>query len=57
MHYRPIKVLRIEREIVVVEDGLDVGERIAVSPMPDAIDGMRVRALKASANGQESESS
>jgi len=57
VHYRPIKVLRIEREIVVVEDGLDVGERIAVSPMPDAIDGMRVRALKDSANGQESESS
>ena len=43
LHYRPISVLRTERELVIVEDGLQTGERIAVSPMPDAIEGMSVR--------------
>ncbi|HIG01474.1 MAG TPA: efflux RND transporter periplasmic adaptor subunit [Myxococcales bacterium] len=43
LHYRPISVLRTERELVIVEDGLQTGERVAVSPMPDAIEGMSVR--------------
>jgi multidrug efflux pump subunit AcrA (membrane-fusion protein) len=54
VHYRSIKVLRSEREIVVVEDGLQAGERIAVSPMPDAIEGMRVRVIEENGQGQES---
>ena len=54
VHYRHIKVLRSEREIVVVEDGLQAGERIAVSPMPDAIEGMRVRVIEENGQGQES---
>lgn len=54
IHYRSIKVLRTEREIVVVEAGLQAGERIAVSPMPDAIEGMRVRALEEEGRGRES---
>jgi len=57
VHYRPIKVLRTEREIVVVEDGLEAGERIAVSPMPDAVEGMRVRASEKGGEDRESESS
>ena len=43
LHYRPITVLRTERELVIVEAGLQSGERVAVSPMPDAIEGMSVR--------------
>ncbi len=42
IHFRPIKILRPEREFVVVESGLAEGERIAISPLPGAIDGMRV---------------
>ena len=57
VHYRPIKVLRTEREIVVVEDGLEAGERIAVSPMPDAVEGMRVRASEKDGRDRENESS
>lgn len=43
LHYRHITVLRTERELLIVEDGLQAGERIAVSPMPEAIEGMLVR--------------
>jgi RND family efflux transporter MFP subunit len=43
LHYRPIEVLRTEREVVVVEDGLEAGDRVAVSPLPDAVEGMLVR--------------
>jgi hypothetical protein len=28
---------------VIVENGLEAGERVAVSPMPDAVEGMAVR--------------
>ena len=42
---------------LVVEDGLEAGERIAVSPMPDAVEGMRVRASEKGGEDRESESS
>ncbi len=44
IHYRSIEVLRTEREAVIVEAGLQPGERVAVSPLPEAVEGMRVRA-------------
>jgi len=43
LHYRSVSVLRVEREHVIVENGLEAGERVAVSPMPDAVEGMAVR--------------
>ena len=44
LYYRLVDVLRTERELVIIEGGLEAGERVAVSPLPDAIDGMLVRA-------------
>ncbi len=43
LHYRSVQVLRTERESVVVEGGLEAGERVVVSPLPAAIEGMSVR--------------
>jgi hypothetical protein len=38
-----VDVLRLEREHVVIGDGLATGERVCVSPLPAAVDGMAVR--------------
>ena len=46
VHFRPVEVLRREREVVVIESGLEAGERVAVSPMPNAVEGMRVRSVE-----------
>jgi RND family efflux transporter MFP subunit len=43
LRFRDVEVLRIEREIVVIGDGLRVGERVCISPLPAAVDGMSVR--------------
>ena len=45
LHFRPIEILRTERELVIVQGGLFAGDRVAVSPLPDAIEGMSVRVL------------
>ncbi len=41
---RRVHVVRVEPERVVIGGGLKAGERIAVSPPRDAVDGMQVRA-------------
>jgi multidrug efflux pump subunit AcrA (membrane-fusion protein) len=43
LHFREVDVLRLEREHVVIGDGLAAGERVCVSPLPAAVDGMAVR--------------
>lgn len=43
LHYRSVQILRTERESVVVEAGLQAGERVIVSPLPAAVEGMSVR--------------
>ena len=57
IHYRRIQVLRTEREVVIVEGGLDPGERVAISPLPEAVEGMRVRTQDEEPRRQESGSS
>jgi RND family efflux transporter MFP subunit len=57
IHYRSIEVLRTEREAVIVEAGLQPGERVAVSPLPEAVEGMRVRAQGDDPKRRESGSS
>jgi len=39
---RTVKVLRRERERVIVGAGLNAGERVCVSPIPGAVEGMEV---------------
>ena len=45
---RPVTVLRRERETAVIGAGLEPGERVCVSPMPGAVDGMLVRVVEES---------
>jgi hypothetical protein len=41
--HRAVEVLRERGEEVVISAGLDDGDRVIVSPLDDAVDGMRVR--------------
>jgi multidrug efflux pump subunit AcrA (membrane-fusion protein) len=48
MHYRPVEVLRWERDVAIVGAGLRSGELICVSPIQSVVDGMRVRVASTS---------
>jgi multidrug efflux pump subunit AcrA (membrane-fusion protein) len=43
LEFRPVEVLRSEREQVVIGAGLSAGERVCVSPLSAPVDGMLVR--------------
>ncbi len=43
LRFRRVRILRTDRDEVVISGGLAAGERICVSPLDVAIDGMRVR--------------
>jgi multidrug efflux pump subunit AcrA (membrane-fusion protein) len=51
IHFRDVEVLRTERENVIVGTGLESGERICVTPLEAAINGMRVRVYEATGSG------
>jgi multidrug efflux pump subunit AcrA (membrane-fusion protein) len=43
LHYRKVQVARSDREQVLVSGGLATGDRVCVSPLDVAVDGMKVR--------------
>ena len=43
LHFRQIKILRLEHEDVLISDGLSDGELVTISPLQTVVDGMRVR--------------
>jgi len=43
LEVRPVDVLRVERDRVLVRGGLVPGERVTISPLAEAVEGMRVR--------------
>jgi RND family efflux transporter MFP subunit len=45
LRFRPVDVLRIQRDEVVIGEGLATGERVCVSPLAAPVDGMDVRVL------------
>ena len=45
LHFRPVDVLRVQGDEVVIGDGLAIGERVCVSPLAAPVDGMSVRVL------------
>jgi membrane fusion protein, multidrug efflux system len=47
LRFRPVHILRLEGEHVVFGEGLEVGDRICVSPLEIAVDGMKVRVAEA----------
>jgi RND family efflux transporter MFP subunit len=48
LRFRDVDVLRIHGEEVVIRDGLEEGERVCVSPLELAVDGMPVRVAQES---------
>ncbi len=53
LHFRDVEVLRNRRDEVVIGKGLAEGERVAVTPLRGAVDGMRVRVADVGGTGQE----
>ena len=45
LHYRDIDLLRLHRDEVLIRSGLEAGERVCISPLQTAIDGMPVRPI------------
>jgi len=43
LRFRTVEIFRAERDRVLVRSGLEAGERICVSPLEAAVDGMEVR--------------
>jgi RND family efflux transporter MFP subunit len=43
LRIRPVEVLRTQGDEVVIGSGLEAGERVCISPLPGAVDGMEVR--------------
>lgn len=43
LRFRPVEVLRRDGDHVVLSHGLEAGERVCVSPLDVAVDGMKVR--------------
>jgi RND family efflux transporter MFP subunit len=43
LHFREVDVLRTGRDDVVIRSGLDTGDRVCLSPLGAATDGMKVR--------------
>lgn len=46
LQFRTVDILRREREAVLIRDGLEEGERICVSPLEAAVEGMAVLATE-----------
>jgi multidrug efflux pump subunit AcrA (membrane-fusion protein) len=61
LRFRAIEVLRAQRDDVIVGSGLEPGDRVCVSPIAAAVNGMAVRAVRAAETesllGQQSQSS
>lgn len=55
LQFRRVDVLRADGETVVLSSGVAAGERICVSPLEAAVDGMTVRVLEKEASGTEGE--
>ena len=45
LRFRPIDPLRLYQDNVLIRDGLDAGERVCISPVQTAIDGMTVNPI------------
>ena len=50
LHYRAIEPLRLYRDEVLISEGLEAGERVCVSPLQTAVEGMLVDPIDADGN-------
>jgi RND family efflux transporter MFP subunit len=54
LHYRDIDPLRLYRDEVLIRGGLEAGERVCISPLQTAIEGMPVQPLSESEAAEQS---
>ena len=54
LHFRPVTVLRTVAEQAYISDGLAAGERICISPLDTALEGMTVRIAAADQDSNNS---
>ena len=47
LSFRQVSVLRVEHDEVLIDKGLEDGERVCVSPMQTVVEGMQVQAVEA----------
>ncbi len=45
LHFRDVELLRLHKDEVLIRSGLEAGERVCVSPLQTAVDGMRVETI------------
>lgn len=45
LQFRDVKLLRLHKDEVLIRSGLQAGERVCVSPLQTAVDGMRVETI------------
>jgi multidrug efflux pump subunit AcrA (membrane-fusion protein) len=55
LKFRRVGVLRADGETVIIDSGITEGERICISPLEAAVDGMTVRVLEEEASETEGE--
>jgi hypothetical protein len=53
LEFRRVDVLRTDGETAIVRSGIAAGERICVSPLEAAVDGMRVRVHREETNSAQ----
>ncbi|MEE3327762.1 MAG: efflux RND transporter periplasmic adaptor subunit [Myxococcota bacterium] len=53
VHFQPIEIARSERDQVIVRSGIEVGDRVSVTPMPWAVEGMQVLPMAQGAGSAE----
>ena len=49
LEFRPVEILRMEREQVLIRSGLRAGERVCLSILETAVDGMKVQVVETEA--------
>ncbi|MGD2167289.1 MAG: efflux RND transporter periplasmic adaptor subunit [Gammaproteobacteria bacterium] len=45
LHFRKVEILRVYRDEVYVSAGLEMGERVSISPLQTVVEGMRVQPI------------
>ena len=46
LRFRTVDILRTESDQVIIRSGLEAGERVGISVVEAAVDGMKVRVLE-----------
>ncbi len=52
LRFKEVDIYRLERDQILVRSGLEAGDRIVVSPLENAVNGMRVRVIEEAQAGE-----